>query len=517
MSKIKQNQTLGIFLLLFLTLAWTACDKAEDFYEDLKMLPEIRTVSYQSAYQVNSVMTIEGRWNPGNLQVKVGSADADIIETSIYENGVREGKTIVHVAKLLITEEMGVGTDRPVTITSNGISIKAPSIEIYKAGEIADSLKLQLHGNISESTLLFHCISGKGSVYMYQDNKMQKLDQNGQTKDLFAYDDLTDEFGSFSIDIMYGGGVDPEEKYLYFSAMTTDNSVDNADNIIFRFCKYDISQSKPYTLNRTLYPKTGTLPEIPVSGKLEGELALVNLMAVRYCYPDQSGNVYLRLMSPKTTDENGYAAALLSATGQLQYLLKSITVNNGSPSNEYRAGISAIPGTGINRLQSMIMADEKKMYTAVRYGFSMGVNTIELAIFDMETRAMLYLYSKSASGDTYPLISGTFSLLTGPYQTNIFGNRPALTGFMPIPGGRVLVLYYQIDEQMKKYYPRLKEFPAYGILDFEKQRGERYAPGWVDMGIFKMEYADVMLNYDEKGMVYSTANNKKYIVKTVKR
>ncbi len=79
-------------------------------------------------------------------------------------------------------------------------------------------------------------MNGKGSIYLYESGIIKAI-RNRRAAAIVT--DFTDQYGSFTIQTLYSGGTDFHERYIYFSALTTDNSADAANNHIFRLCRYD--------------------------------------------------------------------------------------------------------------------------------------------------------------------------------------------------------------------------------------------------------------------------------------
>jgi hypothetical protein len=519
MKKFRKYSVLvftGTMLLLT-----AACKKSENFYQSLVDLPEIRKI-YDNAYEVGSQMIITGRLNPDNgLKIEIGGITAKITGlTKVVGGGTQYAPYYVDQATLTITKEMGIGPNRPVKITSAGNVIDGPPIEIFSSGDLADSLQLVSYSTLPTGSLPLYGINGKGSVYLYDGptNSIKKIAKGGTTVQVVTPASLKDTYGTFAITAFNAGGVDPQEENLYFSAVTTDASADNATNLIYRFCRYNIKTSQLTTLNRTLFLKSATKPLIPTAGLLEGNISQVNLMELTGVYPDSKDNLYLRLgniiVSGSVKIENSYATARLTTNGELKYLYKS-TVPPGiraSQQREYTASISLVPGVGMSYKQGPIMPDENRMYSLALGDGQMNGLPTRILQYDLLNQTTLYNYTKPNINFTKPYISGSFNILTA-VSTGGFYNTPTLFGLMPMPGAKLMILYYQ--ERTLQFDD--KRFPAFGTMNFNEQRGDRYAPGAVKTNNYKMNEDDVMLNYDEEGMIYTTANSKTLILKTQKQ
>lgn len=110
----------------------------------------------------------------------------------------------------------------------------------------------------------------------------------------------------------------------------------------------------------------------------------------------------------------------------------------------------------------------------------------------------MYNYVKATVNNSSFIISGPMSALTGTT-----GKGDDLLGFMPLSNDRLLVLYTFI--------------PTWGVLDFAGDRGDQYAPGKFDYQGFAFTQNDLLLNYDQEGQLYMSANNGVILVKTTNK
>ena len=120
---------LGRLLLLLLVLL-ASCSETDNYYAQLKKQPEL-VKDYDAVYAVNDTLTIKGHFIANGLQIKIGDAAANIISISNKLNNATYNDSI-QVVKLIVTNAMGVGTARPVSITSSGITVSGPAIEIVE-------------------------------------------------------------------------------------------------------------------------------------------------------------------------------------------------------------------------------------------------------------------------------------------------------------------------------------------------------------------------------------------------
>lgn len=497
----------SLTVLALLTIL-AGCKKAENYYQKLDAQPEVRR-NYGAVYGVGDTLTLTGRLNPqNNLQIRVGGIIAKI--ESITRQPVPRENNIMDTlerAKVVITKEMGIGVDRKVEVTSGGTTVQGPSIQIVESiesGVLPAPLQLMKHADLTTGTIPLFCQNGKGSIYLYQPNKaVVRIGKSGASTSLFNGESLTDQFGQFSIITFNSGGVDPQEQNLYFSAVTSDGNADNAGNTIFRLCRYNLQNNTLTTMNRSVYPNTASQRILSVFSPYEGTIGAVKIFAVAGIYPDSKGNVFLNVATT-----SGYVR--LSANGQVKYLFRagatSPAIYNPATGSNYSTdevlrllpGVLLTSGTAAFRA---ILPDENLIYMRIG-AFASNIRQIDMSNA-VEVYGFTPTYVPAIHQGGIPFISGTFDILTGGYETS---NPPGLFGYLPLPGAKVLILYYQ-DLNSRSY-------PALGTLNFTERVGRRYAPGKLVKNGFVMTSADRMLNYDEEGMIYMTANTGTTIIKT---
>ncbi len=505
---------IGIGAILLLS----ACEKANQYYNKLNDQPEVR-VNYDVVYGVGDTMTLAGRLNPeNNLKIKIGDAYATVlsaVKIRPTDNQYVDTATRIDQVKFLITKAMGIGTDRVVEVTSAGNVTTWPSIEIVQSstdGYLPNQLQLVKHADVSGATFLYNQ-NGSGNIYFWKSSTktISKLDVNGQTSTILNGTlTFTDQYGDFKISSLSAGGVDPAEKYVYFAALTTDNSTANSANYLYRFCRYDIHNNLITTLNRSLYAKSTARKTLDDFKPFQGDMANVRLFGCQSIIPDSKGNVYINIAN--------YAVAQLKTDNTLKYLFKVLNSSNfpqiwNSQTNSYYFTSdlnNLFPGVGINSVPRAWAPDEGLMYGIPAAG------TLTFTQYDLTNQASLYVlppvYSTIIYGGSKPYISGSFDILSGIYEVNDT-QEPGFFGYLPLPGQKVMVLYYQAIESYPnhKYY---NDYPALGIRNFATKVGERYAPGKLVRNGYVMAKTDQMLNYDQSGMIYMTANSNTVIVKT---
>jgi hypothetical protein len=503
----KKHIRQGIVISLFAVCIFASCKKTDKFYENLQNLPEVLTSSvyaYNAAYAIGDTLVLTGRLRPENgLKVEVGGQEAVLFDiTTFKRKGSQQDTMLIDQVKLVVTEAMGIGSARPITITSSGNTIQAPVIDIYDsngAGTLGYPLKIVAQASVNSATAkFFHCLNGKGTVYYYGAGKILRINTDATVQTILTTTGLSDIGGTFAVTEMLAGGVNTAENTLYFSALTTGN--------VYRFCKLDLPTGVLTTLNRST----------TFSSPYEGNIDQLQLRIVGI-YPCSNGNVYVKLAK-----ENQYIAslALLSATGRLKYLYRSFQHTDmpglilNIPANDDEGG--------------NVSADENLLYQTVS---STGVNGKAFAgisVYDLVSRIQLGVYNSAN------LNIGENPQLIGPFNTlkmewiydggNVANGR---FGFLPLPGRKAAALLYQYFSSRNGGLDKPANVPFWAVFDFKESRVYKYAQGACGLGNFYMEPVtsgskegtkvfDMMLNYDEQGNLYFTANGKQKIVKTIK-
>lgn len=502
-KEIVYHRLYGIILLLLLV----GCDKAENYYTKLHNQPEIVS-DYDAIYGIGDTITIRGRLNPGNgLRIRIGDSDGEIVDKGKELFAWLGGRMdSIDVVKVLISEAMGIGANRAISITSSGNTISTPAIEIYegdKVGLLPDPLKLVEHYRLSAGAVPLRCQNGNGVVYLWEPAKgITRIAKDGSTLIVLGTTGLSDQYGAFAITTFNGGGVDLDDRYLYFSAVTTDNSGEGTENEIYRLCRMDLQTNGLITLNRTLYPKAAAQRTLASTMPFEGDIAAVKIFRITNIYPDRKGNVFFDLM--------GHYITRLDSDGRYSYVYSLQSLNTFIP--QVSGLQNLLPGTKTGQLGFLVSVDidEHMLYLSDLPDGS-GV----LAQYDLLGRVPLAQLNRpflNTNFGTKSYISGSFSILTGSHN---FTPTPAFWGYMALPGQRLLLLNYQslADGGGGAYYSGYA-FPAWTILDFKAKRGIRYAPGKLERGSYRLQSTDLLLNSDEDGMLYMTANTNSAIVKT---
>lgn len=498
------KQIKHIIPVLITLLAMFACTETDKYYSVLKNQPELLK-DYAPVYSVNDTMIIGGHFNTDGLQIKIGDAVAAIIsiDNSLYN---KEYNDSIKVVKLIVSNAMGVGVNRPVSITSSGITVEGPAIEIVEdagSGLLSGELTVQKIADYPANTTPVYCRSGNGNMY-FLNNKtysISRMTSDGSLQQVFDRSQCRDNDGTaFTYTRFNACGIDPKERYLYLSLYTEAPS--RTYWHYYRLCRWDMMNKKFTVLNKTpyyIYNSKHTSSDVQ---PFEGNITDVKIFASTGIYPDSLGNVYFNMDNRMITR--------MDAGGNYTYVFKNLFTDfaltdpapqivdpeTGEKYPEIR-NRQFFPGVVIRFIKVEAFApDENQMYTSsAKVGFS---------LYDFTNQVLIAQYNKFLANGQKPYISGSFDVLTGQS-----GSTESQWGLLPLGDGKLLLLHYQ---NLSSVYNNL---PAWGILDFTARRGYRFAPGVFDSHGAKMQTTDQLLNYDADSMLYMTANNKSVILKTV--
>ncbi|MBC9915000.1 hypothetical protein [Chitinophaga varians] len=491
----------------------SSCYKTDNFKNTLDTLPQVSYqtgYSYRASYTVGDTMTITGRLQPNNgLKIKIGQEDAVIVVADSLHFRPFTGDSAnipMDWVKVLITDNMGSGANIPVTITSGGHTINAASINIYGRygeGSFKKGLSLAVHADVTSPYNVFlHCVNGKGDLYFYEvtTGNLQHIKKDGTTETLLTNEQLTG--GLYHIKTFTAGGVNPQGTKAWVSVQT-DTS--------FIFAEADLAAKTVKVLNHT---HTYTAP-------YSGEIGQVNVK-VKAIYPDSKGNVFVVTPGLLWGQEKDYGAVAKynSADGMLSY--------------QFRTGMSPaeLPGVDMSDPENpytpvlpLILPDESVMYVP-------GYN--KLMLYDLQSRAMIK--TVKIQGEQTGILPNSYTGALSGVRINFnsyLGNNSAPEtgfGFLPRPGRKLIFLLYQyLDGKPlgmgSGNMAPLVGGPKWMAFDFTEDRTYQYAPT-ADLSGFAFEpfdapgkprsiFSDQLLNYDEEGHLYATADGRKKIVKTI--
>jgi hypothetical protein len=498
--------------LLFSSCLLGSCYKADNFKNELDALPQVSYqtgYSYRASYTVGDTMTITGRLQPSNgLKIKIGNQDAVIVaaDSLHFRPFVGDTATIpMDWVKVLITDGMGAGAGIPVTITSGGHTVNAATINIYgRYGEGSFKGKLALTAHVeltSPYNVFLNCINGKGDLYFYEvtTGNLQHIKKDGTAETLLTKTQLTG--GRYSIKTFTAGGVNPQGTKAWISVQT---------DTTYAFVEADLTAKTIKVLNQTT---TYTAPYI-------GEIGQVNLK-VKAVYADSKGNVFVVTPGIQWGQETDYAAVAKynSADGTLSYQFRTGMSPQGLPGVDM-----SDPDNPYTLALPLILPEESIMYLP-------GYN--KLTVYDLQSRVMIK--TVKIQGESWGVLpnsyTGAFSGIRINFNSYLGNNSAPETGFgfLPRPDQKMIFLLYQYLDgnslgMEKGNVAPLVGGPKWMTFDFAENRTYQYAPQ-ADLSGFAFEpfdapgkpksiFTDQLLNYDEEGHLYATADGRKRIVKT---
>ncbi|MBS0031403.1 hypothetical protein ACTJJ0_23200 [Chitinophaga sp. 22321] len=267
------------------------------------------TWTYPSTLLVDDTAVLIGKlfpYSPGT-RIMIGDAEAKIIDTAQfaqnYTTYTPQGK--LDAVRFLITKEMGVGNNRPVTITANGITIHGPAINIRRTAtgagrtdttlwvdEIAQWKPDNMNDYTSKGNYLALQLSNDNGGNIYFSNRLAiQAVNNGHSSTLLKSGDIVheDKGSDFKIGQIFGSAVTFEGNALFFSAEVTDNPADEKTAYIFRLCKMDLATKTVTTINRTLVARGFAADE--TGAPFQGSISQLKVVALTL-HTDINDNLY---------------------------------------------------------------------------------------------------------------------------------------------------------------------------------------------------------------------------------
>lgn len=397
-----------------------------------------------------------------------------------------------------ITTDM-IGTNREVKVISSGYSTLGAAINVYAEGgegSFANSLTNQFIKQLDDSRNKFlYCINGKGDIYYCSpgSKKIFHVLKDGTTSELF---DLATAVlpGNVGVAEFIAGGVSPNGTELYFSASTLSGD--------YIFAKLNLASKLVTVLNQSQI----------LAAPYEGNVSQTQLV-VSGIYPDDKGNVFLGLGFNTGRDGSyipGAVALYNTADNGINYLFKEFS---------FAKGYTNMPGTVLNlgfALEFRFSAVEGLLYL-MQTSFRGADAGAIIDVYDLTTRTKLQtLTTANTTGGASALnVLAPFTSLSIPLT---FNTPESSFGFLPVPGRRLQVLLYQqVDNSVSQ--ANEKDFPRWITFDFAGERTYAYAPGRFRLGDYDfrrlgIDLKDELLNYDQAGNLYTTANGRTMLIRT---
>lgn len=512
------NYNYCFFACCLLLFSLWGCKKSDEFYDQLKGLPQIdqRTeFAYKPAYITGDTMVITGLMKPVNtLQINIGGVKADIISVDSVKykypgGGGPYGFDSIYVdrVKIVITQAME-GKNREVKLINNGSSALGSTIDVFSyggKGSFNDSLKLVAVKTFSGAGNIFlYGNNGKGDIYYYapETKDLRHLKKDGSEDILLDMSNLTDQFGPYTLSRFVTGGVNPQGTTAYLAVIAG-----NGDSKVL---KVDIQSKTLTTLNKS----------VAISAPFEGKIDQVKII-VNGIYPDSKGNVYMEVGNNGVGRTPSAIALYKENSGQLSYVFKIV--------DQFIEKFPGMPGVGLELLsgdqhiQSLRFSPEENLLYALTFANATGQGGIN--IYDLSAKVKLDQFqpNRPAGFGNGLNILGPFSSLRVSWNYEADRNF----GLLPMPGKRLQTMQYQFygPYGADPVNTAKNGLPKWTVLDFTEQRIYAYALGRCNVGNYafgpysrfngpSVSVADQLLNYDEDGNLYMTANGKTVLVKT---
>ncbi len=496
--KLKPFIAAGLGLLLL-----AGCYKAENFHAQLSTLPQVDNglkYAYENSYTVGDTMTITGVFNPkNNLQIKIGDYIARIVASDTFSQKYHDSfqdTSLLRMdrVKILINDSMGSGKNIPVSITSGGFTTFGHAVTIYSTkGKGGVDKPLKITDYIAEfdfQNLMLKCPNGKGDLYYIDAStgNLVHIKKGGAVETLLTASQITG--GQTSITSYIAGTVNPQGTRAWISVQTPSG---------FSIIEANLASKAATILNST--PKD-SIAKQPYTGQIDRVNIKSTLM-----YADSAGNVYMAVKGNSYNDEGMVALARYNS-------------NDKTLSYQFRGQYvpADIPGTIAPALGNIgyirIQPDEQALY--VFQGSQIYVYDLLLRslIKKVQIRQEQYgVLPKNYYGDLESIKLPVYDLASA---------SEVCFGWLPMKHYRLSFLLYQyIGGSDWGNYNGQVGGPKWMLFDFMESRSYQYSPDRADIASYSFSrgsiFKDELLNSDEEGNLYSTANGRRKIVKTINK
>jgi hypothetical protein len=316
-----------LILLLCFSVLFDGCKKVDDHTESVLGQPFVTTAGYQSSVLVGDTITLKGKLfiDQGGY-INIGNIKANIISDQKSKNA--DGSVFDNV-RIVITASMGLGSNIPVTLVTNGQTISFPPISIRQYQGIPQKTDTTLFvekiaafnpNNIAdynaENLDLYSgsSVAADGTIYFDNPIGIFKI-SSGQVQSIITPGmSLKDNSGNFLVSRIMGSAISYDGNTLTFSASVQDNT-DTVNNYVFKLCQMNVATHSITTLNRTLMVK-GTAAQDGTPGAFEGTATQLKIIAM-HLRTDVNGNIYFKncysVETPNASEDDIYNGFL--ATG----------------------------------------------------------------------------------------------------------------------------------------------------------------------------------------------------------
>ncbi len=314
----------NIFLFIAAILLWSSCKKVDEHAVMVKSQPWFADHytqfngthmapidwTYPKDVVVGDTIMLIGKLFPtvSGTSITIGGVPVTIQDTARLTMNATfySPQDPIDAIRFVVTKEMGVGPNRKVCVTANGVTAYGPpiNIKLINSGnmrtdttrwvdEIATWKPTDMAAYSSNNYSLLYSVSNdkNGNIYFQNSLGVQSL-INGQFTSLYQVGaNVKDDKGnSFTFQQFIGSAVAFDGDYLYISAETKENSTDATDNYIFRLCKLNLASKQLTTINRTLVKRVNaTVAEKSFS--FQGNVSSLKIVAM-ILNTDVNGTLY---------------------------------------------------------------------------------------------------------------------------------------------------------------------------------------------------------------------------------
>lgn len=472
-------RVLKIYLLVFvMALVAQSCDRTEDYFNTLVDIPQLdlsKARAYKTSYAIGDTLWIFGKFQQPRkeITVTIGNTLASIArneKVAELSETTTDGRidTLDRLA-IVITEEMGIGKNRPVTLRSGDNLLNCPGIEIRDKGISFDpyafdaAITLAEYHTLPANVLMAELVNGKGSIYYFNlGDKQFYAVKNGKAEVVLNADILSTALNTaFSISTVYALTVDSKEEYLYFSARANNN---------YLLIKYSLLSGQAQILNArptVTSGLNGTYKQGDMIGSME--FVLWKLLA------DGKGNLYGYVASAISgTTATNAGTIKIAATGQISYLYKP----NGS----------ILPGTVLNEEYSVV----------------------DNAVISIEDERMYMLKNRTITQYEWTSLRKLNEVSPAAATQNPEGKYVGLFGQINLPQWSKQTTLPLVPGKFLVWNTARELY----VIDFEEEKVVLYAPD-CDWGSYTFSSSENrILNYDESGHLYMIYGKENKILKT---
>lgn len=352
---------------------------------------------YPSAWVVGDTAMLIGKFfsNQPGSEIRVGGVPVKLVDhIEVDPNNQYNTHGIpletMDVVRFVITKEMGIGPDRKITISANGVTIEGTPLTIRdfaaSIGRTDTTLVVDklLHWMPENANVLtqkgyafvrsIHC-DRNGTIWFDNQLSVNEVISGQVNSILSAGDKVTDDKGTvLTIQQILGSAISFDGNTLFFSMEDKEPSTDTVDNYIFRLCKMDVPSKRITTINRTMVfknmasvnedpaPFQGSIDRLKIvamflNTDLQDNLIYTNYYAPRNSYMDRSGWMSSISNGKLNNETGGYNVAFIcrmDITGKV-----TPQIDGGYLDED---NVPSIPAQGVHMMTTFGWVDPRGRY-----------------------------------------------------------------------------------------------------------------------------------------------------------